>query len=318
MSYIDIFNGDADGICALHQLRLQDPQKSRLVTGVKRDTLLLKQVISVKDCLLTVLDISSHSNRDSLQKLLKQGNTVHYFDHHFAGKIPESTNFLPHIDTSPDVCTSILVDRFLAGKYRLWAVVAAFGDNLHSAANVLAGSLKLSPNETENLREMGELINYNAYGETIADLFFSPEALYRSLQPFSDPFEYFLAAEELGRLRQGFRNDMQLAEKILPVKKTPAGKIYQFPDAAWCRRVSGVFSNQIARQEPDLAHALLVERKNGSFLVGVRAPLARPLGAEKLCIKFNGGGRAAAAGINNLAPEEVDRFLEAFELQYAG
>ena len=46
MPYIDVFNGDADGICALHQLRLHNPQKSSLVTGVKRDNLLLKRIIA--------------------------------------------------------------------------------------------------------------------------------------------------------------------------------------------------------------------------------------------------------------------------------
>ena len=58
MLYIDVFNGDADGVCALHQLRLHNPQESRLVTGVKRDTLLLKRIISARDSVLTVLDIS--------------------------------------------------------------------------------------------------------------------------------------------------------------------------------------------------------------------------------------------------------------------
>ena len=43
-------------------------------------------------------------------------------------------------------------------------------------------------------------------------------------------------------------------------------------------------------------------------MVNVRAPISKPQGAENLCIKFFGGGRAAAAGINNLAPDEVDRF----------
>jgi len=42
----------------------------------------------------------------------------------------------------------------------------------------------------------------------------------------------------------------------------------------------------------------LVERKDGTFLVGVRAPISKPQGAEKLCIKFFGGGRAAEAGTN--------------------
>jgi len=90
MPYIDVFNGDADGICALHQLRLHNPQNSSLVTGVKRYNLLF---IATRDSTFTVLDISSHANWDYLLQLLKQGNTVHYFDHHFAGGIPESPLF---------------------------------------------------------------------------------------------------------------------------------------------------------------------------------------------------------------------------------
>ena len=31
---IDVFNGDADGICALQQIRLAEPGESVLVTGV--------------------------------------------------------------------------------------------------------------------------------------------------------------------------------------------------------------------------------------------------------------------------------------------
>ena len=118
MPHFDIFNGDAEGICAIQQIRLNNPQESTLVTGVKRDTLLLKNVTSIINSVLTVLDISSHANRGPLLKLLKQGNTIHYFDHHFSGEIPEFPLFHPHIDTSPDVCTSIIVDRFLKGVHR--------------------------------------------------------------------------------------------------------------------------------------------------------------------------------------------------------
>jgi len=42
---IDIFNGDADGICALIQYRLANPAESTLVTGVKRDISLLERVM---------------------------------------------------------------------------------------------------------------------------------------------------------------------------------------------------------------------------------------------------------------------------------
>ncbi len=201
MPHFDIFNGDADGICAIQQIRLNNPQESTLVTGVKRDTLLLKNVISVKNSVLTVLDISSHANRESLLQLLKQGNTSHYFDHHFSGIIPESSLFHPHIDTSPDVCTSIIVDRFLKGVHRSWAIVASFGDNLHSSALKLADSLKLDTKKTEKLREMGELINYNSYGETKEDLYYSPESLYRAIHTYSDPLEFFHSSGELVKLR---------------------------------------------------------------------------------------------------------------------
>ena len=191
MPHFDIFNGDADGICAIHQLRLNNPQVSTLVTGVKRDTVLLKNVISVENSVLTVLDISSHTNREFLLQLLKQGNTIHYFDHHFSGKIPESPLFHPHIDINPDVCTSIIVDLFLKGDHRSWAIVASFGDNLHSSALKLADSLNLDAKEIEELREMGELINYNSYGETKEDLYFSPEFLYSAIHPYYDPPRIF-------------------------------------------------------------------------------------------------------------------------------
>lgn len=42
--HIDVFNGDADGICALIQLRLANPVESQLITGVKRDIALLQKL----------------------------------------------------------------------------------------------------------------------------------------------------------------------------------------------------------------------------------------------------------------------------------
>ncbi len=43
MNY-DVFNGDADGLCALHQLRLAKPAAAELITGVKSDIALLHRV----------------------------------------------------------------------------------------------------------------------------------------------------------------------------------------------------------------------------------------------------------------------------------
>ena len=137
-----------------------------------------------------------------------------------------------------------------------------------------------------------------------------------ALHPFTDPFEFIQSSGELKQLREGFRSDMQKAEEKQALRQSSAGRIFQFPNAAWSRRVAGVFSNHLARESPEQAHTLLVERKDGSFLVGVRAPIARPYGADALCLRFSGGGRGAAAGINQLAEEDVERFFDAFEEQF--
>ena len=138
MNLIDVFNGDADGLCALHQLRLVHPAESLLVTGVKRDTRLLQKVRAGPGDCVTVLDISLDQNRDALLGLLERGIEVQYFDHHYAGSIPEHPHLKACIDSDPQVCTSMLVDRQLSGAARVWAVVAAFGDNLGESALQLA------------------------------------------------------------------------------------------------------------------------------------------------------------------------------------
>ena len=58
MTDYDVFNGDADGICSLVQLRQIEPRDAVLITGIKRDITLLSQVKSGKGNRITVLDIS--------------------------------------------------------------------------------------------------------------------------------------------------------------------------------------------------------------------------------------------------------------------
>ena len=44
MTHYYVFNGDADGLCALQQLRLAEAPQAVLVTGVKRDIQLLRRI----------------------------------------------------------------------------------------------------------------------------------------------------------------------------------------------------------------------------------------------------------------------------------
>ncbi len=317
MAVIDVFNGDADGLCALHQLRLAKPCESLLVTGVKRDIALLKKVHAEAGDQLTVLDVSLDKNRDELIALLSQGVDVQYFDHHFAGDIPDSKHLDVHIDTSADVCTSLLVNEHLQGAHLPWAVVAAFGDNLFDAARIAAEPLKLSEAKLSQLQHLGTLLNYNGYGVTLDDLYIKPNDLYREISAFEDPFEFIAVSDLFKRLDQGYLSDIEQARGLDAEIEEDSVSVIFLPDEAWARRVAGVFGNELARQAPARAHALATELTDGGFRISVRAPLSNKSGAEELCMQFpTGGGRKAAAGINDLPAEMFDVFVEAFRSMY--
>jgi hypothetical protein len=313
MAHFDVFNGDADGIFALHQLRLARPLAATLVTGVKRDTALVARVPAQPGDTLTVLDISFDTNRDALVKLLEQGVRVEYFDHHYAGDLPHNVNLIAHIDTTAQVCTSVLVDRHLQGRYRKWAIAAAWGDNLAATARSLAQQSGLLEAQSDELRELGESINYNAYGDEVSDLVIAPQTLYETLKGYADPFDFIDAEPVVQRLADCRHEDLALAESVTPLIALQYGSVVLLPDAPWARRVRGVFSNALANEEPTRAHAVLSTNADGSYAVSVRAPLTSPRGADELCRAFPGGnGRVGAAGINCLESDRIDVFVTAF------
>jgi hypothetical protein len=311
MRHFDVFNGDADGICALHQLRLANPvDDAVLVTGVKRDVDLLSRVDAAAGDVVTVLDVSADVNRVALVSLLDRSARVEYFDHHFAGTLPVHAQFHPHIDTSAETCTSLLVDRHLQGVHRVWAVLGAYGDNLLQAARTCAAGLGLHEHDLLRLRELGEDISYNAYGDCEADLIIHPADLYRTISHYENPFDLMREAAVTRRLAEQKRADLEMAKLVKPKFALDAATIYILPDEAWTRRVRGLLSNELANRFPDVAHAVLTRNPQGGYTVSVRAPLARQAGADAVCRKFrSGGGRTAAAGINHLPREELSRFV---------
>ena len=109
--HYDVFNGDADGIIALLQLRLSKnkpyPKESILITGVKRDISLLKRVEVETATSVTVLDVSLEKNSEALRHLLKNEVSVFYVDHHRAGDIPSSECLKTIINTDANTCTSV-------------------------------------------------------------------------------------------------------------------------------------------------------------------------------------------------------------------
>ncbi|MHB0917378.1 MAG: DHH family phosphoesterase [Thiobacillus sp.] len=309
----DVFNGDADGVCALHQMRLVFPCESTLITGPKRDISLLKRVDASGGDDVLVLDVALSKNRDALDKLLEAGVQVRYFDHHQPGDIPAHPNFESHIDTDANVCTSLLVNRHLQGRQQAWAVTGAFGDNLADAARQAAAPLDLSAGQLAQLQSLGECLNYNGYGDTLDDLFFDPADLYRQLRPFANPFAFLAESPAYQTLKTGYQDDMARAVTVKPTEARATGRIFMLPAEKWARRISGVFGNQLAVGSPAQAHAVLTAKAGGGYLVSVRAPLVARSGADELCSQFDsGGGRRGAAGINHLPEGEIGRFIALF------
>ena len=135
MNCFDVCNGDADGLFALRQWRLAHPEESIVVTGIKRDIGLLARVEAAAGDCVAVFDIALERNRAALERLLAAGASVTWFDHHAPGSIPRHDGLFAHIDTDPETCTSLLVDRHLKGRFRLWAIAAAYGDR-HDVAEM--------------------------------------------------------------------------------------------------------------------------------------------------------------------------------------
>lgn len=316
MQNYDIFNGDADGLCALQQLRLDDPRDSILVTGIKRDISLVSRVDARAGDRLTVLDISLEKNLDAVQKNLQQGAEILYIDHHRSGDIPAHPALEAVINTHAEVCTSLLVNGRLRGRFGAWAVAGAFGDNLDNSAAALAATLGLSGTDTGRLKELGICLNYNGYGLSVAELHFPPDQLFRELQPYENPLD-FLVSDSFAALQAGYEDDMGRAAALGPWRQGPGYAVYRLPAAPWAGRVSGVFANELAQDHPDRAHAMISPLADGQWRVSVRAPLSRREGADELCSGFpTGGGRKAAAGINALADEQLGVFIDALADMY--
>ncbi len=315
MKFYDIFNGDADGLCALQQLRLGQPREATLVTGTKREIALLGRLQPAPGDCLTVLDVSLHTNAAALAAVLRAGAEVEWFDHHFAGRPPEHPRLTRHLDFAPDICTALIVDRHLGGAHRAWAVTGAFGDAMTRSAHAAAASLNLTPAALGALQSLGESLNYNAYGTRVEELLFHPAELHQRMRGFTDPLDFAATDPAPRALEQARHSDLSRALGVAAVLDTAGAAAVVLPDAPWSRRVSGTLANHLAATNPGRAHAVFTPQE-GAYTVSLRAPRGHAASAERIAREFGGGGRAAAAGINGLPEADVARVVGALKRAY--
>ncbi|MFZ6849617.1 DHH family phosphoesterase [Undibacterium sp. RuRC25W] len=311
--YFDIFNGDADGICALHQLRMAFPREAIEVTGVKRDITLLEKIQTSPGDRLTVLDISLDANVAALKGHLDAGAFVSYFDHHEARSIFQHPHLEFHWSDAKDVCTSILVSRFLDHRYVMWAIVAAFGDNLTNVANGMCMEQGLGWSDRAVLQELGKLLNYNAYGEQLSDLHLHPADLYREVHRFVNPFDFIRSSSHFLALQFAYAEEVTYLNNLRPVETRYKSKVYVLPDAPWSRRISGLLANKLVDEQRDSSFAVLTPKSTGGYLVSIRSAQPDTKPASEFCSGFpSGGGRRLAAGINYLDEKDVASFIQRF------
>ena len=322
VSDFDLFNGDADGIFSLLQLRQVDPRpEAALITGVKRDTQLFARIadkVKTGDR-ICALDIGMNRNRPDLRQVLETEAEVFFCDHHAAGEIPHSPHLKLIADDSPDTCTASLIDSYLEGAKAAWAVCGAYGDNFQALAGRIARDRQITF-PLNQLRELGELVNYNAYGSTVEDLHFHPAELYKILLAYPDPMGFLEdAPEALETLRNGYRSDWDITEQAREIDISNEGQILSLPACPASNRISGLFANALVDEDPDVAFAILthLDPDIGGYRISIRAPIARQTqGADEFAKLYGGGGRAEAAGIDHLRENQMDSFIAAFQATF--
>ena len=277
------YNGDADGICSMVQWGLVYGIEGHRVTGVKRDIELLERVNPNPDDEIIVMDISLARNHARAVELSTQGFDITWFDHHLAGEPIDGIT--TNIDTSANVCTAVIVEKFL-GLESDWAQVALHGDGL---------SVHSSKPE---FKELGELLNYNGYGADLSDLHFHPDELLLLCLQAKTP-QNFMDTQAFMTLKNGFESDLSNAINI-----EPRNGYYLLPNESWARRVVGVMAHRI-NESGDGPHVIAID-KGETLQVSIRGSE----GIGEICKMFGGGGRATAGGIDALPKSEITALMK--------
>lgn len=312
LKQIDVFNGDADGLCALQQYRLNFPMLAHRVTGVKRDIQLLEKISDYENSQLNVFDISFDSNFEGVRQLLARNNRIIFFDHHSASMRFDHPDLELHCNSDSQTCTSLIVCDYTEARYTDWALVGCYGDGLDQKADQLAKQWGYSQLQCAQFRELGRLLNYNAYGDTLSDLYFSPYALAQQMQHYQSAQDFINSSDVFRVLQQGFASDMQVLADIHPTLQTEKLCLYILPDTASARRLSGTLATKIQQEQAARSVAML-SHIPGGYRISIRSAAPEEKPAALLAQEFmTGGGRAAAAGINLLPVADYAGFSRRF------
>lgn len=154
-------------------------------------------------------------------------------------------------------------------------------------------------------------MNYNGYGANLDELFYSPVELYKIAAKYASPFEFIQREHKI--LSNGYRD--VIAKQYKPSHGSEAAAMFILANEKWARRASGIVGNELAKQFPYRAHAILTEREERivgasgeeepTSQVSIRAPKNNPVGA---------GGRKGASELDVLTYSLIKLFSTEFRV----
>ena len=298
---LDVCAGDADALCAVLQWRLHEPKAAQMVSGPLCATASLGrfQLLPGDDVLVCNVPFNSQPAPGMSGPI---GNArVQYLD--CRGQAPGDSSPYSKAGHSTDakVCTSLLVNHLLQGKFGGWALVGAYGSQVQQGVNAHALQLGFSAGARKRLQRLGEVITYNAEVIHPRYLYAEPATLYARLLRYDDPLEFLQSeslADELDELRQ---SDLQTGLAWKPYWRDAHASVYVLPDEAWAARVARYLKSRLAILDPERAIAVLSPAGTGSYRAAVQPGLmVRNAVTPKKWL------------IEHLPMNEVDNFVGAF------
>ncbi len=298
---IDICAGDADALCAVLQWRLHEPKAVQMVSGplCATDALGRFRVLPGDEVLVCNVPFNRQS---ALGTCAPVGNArVQYLDCRGPAECHSSPYWSAGHATDAKVCTSLLVNHLLHGKFLGWALVGAYGSPGQHGVNAQAIRLGCSPSVRKRLQRLGEVITYNAEVVHPRYVYLEPAALYARLLRYDNPLDFLQSdplADELDGLLQ---SDLQTGLACKPYWEDAHASVYVLPDEAWAYRVARQLKSRLAALAPERAIAVLSPAGTGSFRAAVQPALkaGQTFTPKKWLIE-------------HLPPNEVDNFVGAF------
>ncbi len=297
----DICAGDADALCAVLQWRLHEPKVAQMVSGPLCVTDSLGNFPVFPGDELLVCNVPIQVSRTPVTQTPARHATVQYLDCRGPASLLWHLQAKGTIPTSAKVCSSLLVNHLLQGKFRGWALVGAYGSAVQFDSEAQALAPGCSAGERKRLQQLGEAISYNAGVLHPRYVYMEPAHLYAQLARYDDPLDFLQAEPVAAELDGVFQSDLQKALAWKPYWKDAHATVYVLPDEGWAYRVARQLKSRLAVLNPGRAIAVLSPAGSGSVRVAVQSGLdVRATVAPKKWL------------IEKLPLNEVDNFVGAF------